>query len=192
MQSPGSKEDKLLRLSKCVLVVLNEGGIEALNPSRLARMASVSRPWIYKMVGAKKADLVGLALDLIGRGFAGIDSAYKANSLKELVEELRGRHERLLSYIQDLPDLIFLYMKFRGSKNPIGDKIHEIEMLHIRQFTDVLTRSCGLPKDEAKRRSEAYLPMRMGVVHKMASNPSSLKNDEALSYLSKAAQGLFS
>lgn len=121
-----SKEQKMIDTAEAANKIILEHGISGLTHTRLSQMSGVSRPWIYKYLGASKKAIINFAIDYFSNLFTEIkeDGVYEAEHWEE---NILSATERILIRTQQHPWFIPLYYKHANTNTVIGEIIKEKE-----------------------------------------------------------------
>jgi len=167
--SGDEKQKKLERVAKSILSIVVRFGFENLSPSRLARAAQVSRPWIYKYIGGSKESLSGFAVDYFGKLLAQLDAVAKPARVDFFRDDEIARLEHALSFAEKHPDVIFIYYRYKGTPTSLGRAIEKIENEYRRAKVSQIKATFKLSQSEAEVYTEILVTLKMGLCHKWVS-----------------------
>lgn len=156
------KEKKFHRVYTECLKLIHEQGIRAVNHSALSRKANVSRPWIYKYVGDSKDEIIKNAARYFGVQFIDFNTEeVKIDSAKTMLRSLWEGTWNNLTFTQEYPFVMSLYIRYAGTSNVLGRIVDEFDRLY---FERLKTKFMQLIKDEDKAEEAAHLvkAIRMG------------------------------
>ena len=180
--SGDEKSEKVKRVAAATLQIIWAGGIRSLNPTRVARAARVSRPWIYKYVGGSKDELMASAVDFFGRIYAQIDrqdpdmdgAAWMKQEMVDLQQNFR--------LVEECPWLLPLYYHFKGNPNSLGQGIDKIEAEYLRKKSQQIKRVVGTSDATSKLIAELVMTYRLATVHRwQTGNLKKLMSEDELS-----------
>ncbi len=90
------KLTKMTRVAQKTLFLCERNGVEAVTISRVATLAKVSRPWIYKYIGGTKNKVLNFAFNHFGNEFALLDSRPAPKNPQEWLESINAGFDHLL------------------------------------------------------------------------------------------------
>lgn len=175
------KHQKMTLVAHRVLFLCERGGTDTITMSRVARIAEVSRPWLYKYIGQTKEDLVSFAFDHFGNEFALLNSRPNPQNFEEWLDSLRFGFDHLLQIGKKNPWALSLYFRFKGQSGIVGDKIREIETQFIKKSSEEIIKALGFSKKQALEKARLINSVRLALAHDVLTNP----NFEGLDLISK-------
>lgn len=167
------KSEKMTLVAQRILFLCERSGIDSITVSRVARMAEVSRPWLYKYVGQKREDLISFAFDHYGSEFALLNSRPNPRNFEEWVDSLKSGFVHLLQMGRKNPWTLPLYFRFKGQNGLIGERIRKIEVQFIEKASEEMINALGLPKPQALEKARLINSVRLSLVHEALMNPKS-------------------
>jgi AcrR family transcriptional regulator len=167
------KNEKMTLVAHRILFLCERSGTDSITMSRIARMAEVSRPWLYKYIGQTKEELVSFAFDHYGNEFALLNSRPNPQNYEEWLDSLKSGFEHLLQMGQKNPWALPLYFRFKGQNGFVGEKIRHIENQFIKKASEEMIKACGFPKPQALEKARLINSVRLALAHDVLTNPSS-------------------
>jgi len=164
-----TKEQKQIAVSMAVLEVIEKDGIIGMTHSKVARKSGVSRAWIYEYVGKEKNAFIEYAAESIASYFSRIKMNLP-DTKEKLQLQLKDGIQFLFDSATNDPVIIKLYFRFRGTANPIGEVIRKYEKQWLNAATKSVTKSLGLPAEQAALFAELMLTLRLGFAHNLATS----------------------
>lgn len=188
------KQKKLDRVAKSILSIIVRFGVENLTPSRLARAAQVSRPWVYKYIGGSKDTLSSFAVEYFGKLLAQIDSAAKppvASFFKS--DEMKRLHNALL-FAEEHPEVIQIFYRYKGTPTSLGKAIEKVENQYRAAKIFQIKETFKVSHEDAEIYTEILSSLKMSLCHKWISGD--LKNkritrDDYLRVVGKTFENFF-
>jgi len=160
------KSQKVRRVAAATLNIIWQSGIRSLNPTRVARSAKVSRPWIYKYIGGSKEALMASSIDFFGRMYANIDRIQSDEDsdswMKREMEDLK-KNFRLA---EECPFLLPVYYHFKGSKTTLGAGIDKVESEYLKRKAQQIKRIVGTSEASSKLIAELMMTYKLATVHR--------------------------
>jgi len=188
--TPTDKTAKFDAVAKAILELLSQSGVSGVSHTKIARLSKVSRPWIYKYVGKTTNALVEFAAIHFGNQLLSVGKASRtASSSDELTELALHSSWLLLEKFSDLREILPLYFRYAGSKNPIGVMIEKLENDQLKEMTGALSRLFKIPQKEARLNAELILAIRMGIGFRYSQLE--MKKQNSLPEMQKALRRLF-
>ena len=166
LQVQDLKSEKIKRVAGATLNIIWQGGIRSLNPTRVARSAKVSRPWIYKYIGGSKDALMENAVDYFGRLYARVDLRFDGNSVEHWMNEEMKVLDENFDLTEECPWILPLYYNFKGSQTAIGRGIEKIEKEYLRKKTDEVKKLIRVSEPTCRLIAELMLTYRLATVHR--------------------------
>ncbi len=163
----GTKTEKIHRTAQAVLGIVARYGIEAVNPSRVARAAGVSRAWIYKYLGGSKGEMSSFALEHFGLLFAQVNdpgTPLTPHRNQFLEEEMR-RYRVAVDWARKQPELLQIYFRYKGTPTPLGKTIDKIEGAYRDLKTTQLQSAFGLRPERARVYAQVLASCKMALIH---------------------------
>lgn len=187
------KQEKLARVAKSIMGIVVRFGMDSLTPSRLARAAGVSRPWVYKYIGGSKEALSNFAVDHFGQLLTQLDSGSKPPSVDFFESDEIRRLENALELIDDNPEVIQIYFRFKGSPSIMGTAIDKIEDQYRMAKVHQLKETFQLSDKEALVYTEILKTLKMGLCHQWLTGPlrGQISREEYVSIVSKSFNRYF-
>lgn len=187
------KQQKLDRVAKSILSIVVRFGFENLTPSRLARAASVSRPWVYKYIGGSKEELSTFAMDHFGNLFAQLDGSMKPASIEFFQDDEISRFENALTFAKENPEIIHLYYRFKGTPTIMGKAIEKIERKYRKAKEHQIQETFNISKTEAKVYTDVLKAFKMSLFHQFVSaNTSAYSQKEYTNIVTEIFEIFFS
>lgn len=163
------KQKKLDRVAKSILSIVVRFGFENLSPSRLARAAQVSRPWVYKYIGGSKEALSGFAVDYFGKLLAQLDASPKPATPGFFRDDEISRLENALIYAELHPEIIQIYYRYKGTPTSLGRAIEKVENEYRQAKIFQIKETFKTTQAEAEIYTEILVSLKMGLCHKWIS-----------------------
>ncbi|MBC7690185.1 MAG: TetR/AcrR family transcriptional regulator [Methylotenera sp.] len=157
------KGKKFETVAEAVMLILNQSGISAVNHTQVARLAKISRAWLYKYVGARPEDLIEFALDHFGKLFMGRGGPIAGAKPDELRQQFVENTWPILSFLEQKPAVLGLYFRYLGTANAVGRKIHELESRQLDLLAKALSGGFKLTAKEARAVAEVMISFRLGL-----------------------------
>lgn len=187
---PADKSAKFEAVAKAILELLSQSGVSGVSHTKVARVSKVSRPWIYKYVGKSTQALIEFAAIHFGQQLLEVGkSSRRANSSEELTELALQSSWLLLEKFSDLKEILPLYFRYAGTKNPIGLMIEKLENDQLKEMTGALSRLFKISAVEARLNAEMILAIRMGIGFRYSQL--GLKKQNSLPEMKKSLRRLF-
>lgn len=187
------KQEKLARVAKSIMGIVVRFGMDSLTPSRLARAAGVSRPWVYKYIGGSKEALSNFAVDHFGQLLTQLDSGSKPASVDFFETDEIRRLENALDLIDQNPEVIQIYFRFKGSPSIMGTAIDKIEEQYRQSKVHQIKETFDLSDKEALVYTEILKTLKMGLYHQWLTGPlrENLSRQEYVEIVSKSFHRYF-
>jgi AcrR family transcriptional regulator len=176
------KQKKLERVAKSVLSIVARFGFESLSPSRLARAAQVSRPWVYKYVGGSKEALSNFAVDHFGKLLARLDEGPKPTSIDFFRDDEILRLQNAIAFSEQHPEVIQIYYRYKGTPTIMGKAIEKVEAQYRKIKSHQIKETFKIKDVEAEIYAEILLTLKLGLCHKWISGElkTKIKREEYL------------
>lgn len=129
-----SKEARFRRVAEAVAALVAQGGTARVTPSAVARRAGVSRPWLYKYLGADREALLTHATSLYAAAFADLGRARPASHPEAWREAIGDATRDGLRDAVAAPWCVTLYFRHRHAPDPVGRAIRDAEARHVDDF----------------------------------------------------------
>jgi hypothetical protein len=181
------KSEKIKRVAGATLSIIWKGGIRSLNPTRVARSANVSRPWIYKYIGGSKDALMENAVDYFGRLYSRIDDTFAGSDINEWMNHEMKALQDNFDLTVESPWILPLYYNFKGSQTAIGRGIEKIEKEYLKKKTEEVKRLIAVSDPTCRLIAELMLTYRLATVHRwqMGDLPRLMSREDLASRLRK-------
>jgi len=192
--SAEDKQKKLDRVAKSIMSIIVRFGFENLTPSRLARAAQVSRPWVYKYIGGSKDTLSNFAVDYFGKLLAQLDSAAKPPSVSFFQNDEMKRLHNALLFAEEHPEVIQIYYRYKGTPTSLGKAIEKVEDQYRTAKVFQIKETFKVAQDEAEIYTEILSSLKMGLCHKWISGDlknKSINREEYLKVIGKTFENFF-
>ncbi|MEO5667753.1 MAG: hypothetical protein ABIR96_06835 [Bdellovibrionota bacterium] len=163
------KQKKLDRVAKSILSIVVRFGFENLSPSRLARAAQVSRPWVYKYIGGSKEALSGFAVEHFGKLLAQLDTVVKPTNIEFFRDDEIVRLENALNFAEQNPEIIAIYYRYKGTPTSLGKAIEKVENEYRQAKIYQIRETFKLSQSDAEIYTEILSSLKMGLCHKWIS-----------------------
>ncbi|HEY8270714.1 MAG TPA: TetR/AcrR family transcriptional regulator, partial [Pseudobdellovibrionaceae bacterium] len=167
------KSEKMTLVAHRILFLCERSGVDSVTMSRVARMAEVSRPWLYKYIGQTKEDLVSFAFDHYGNEFALLNSRPNPRNFEEWMNSLESGFDHLLQMGRKNPWALSLYFRFKGHSGSVGEKVRKIENQFIKKSAEEMTKALDFPKPQALEKARLINSVRLALAHDVLINPKS-------------------
>lgn len=189
-QIPTDKSAKYEAVAKAVLELLAQSGVSGVSHSKVARLSKVSRPWIYKYVGKTQSTLIQFSAVHFGQKLLEVGkSSRMAEKPQELTELALQSTWQLLEKFSDWKEILPLYFRYAGTKNPLGLMIANLENDQLKEMSQALSRLFKISAKEARMTAEIILAIRMGVGFRYAQI--GLKQQGSLAEIQQAMRRVF-
>jgi AcrR family transcriptional regulator len=162
-KKPLTKQDRFAAVARAVLTQLQRHGLGGVTFTHVARLAGVSRPWLYKCVGRRREDLIVFTTGQMGEMVTDHGPPLHGISQKGWFAALETRFGRMLDVVEDFPGIPRLYFQFRGTPNAMGDGLEKIASQIRARETAELIAVFGYSAADAARASEILSALRMGL-----------------------------
>lgn len=159
------KQEKLARVAKSITGIVARFGFDSLTPSRLARAAQVSRPWVYKYIGGSKEALANFAVDHFGKLLTQLDASLKPSSVEFFESDETKRLEVALEFADENPEVIQIYYRYKGTPTIMGRAIEKIEEEYRKAKYFQIKETFKVTDQEAKVYAEILQSLKMGLCH---------------------------
>lgn len=164
------KQQKLDRVAKSVLSIVVRFGFENLSPSRLARAAGVSRPWVYKYIGGSKEALSEFAIEYFGKLLVRLDArSNKPASVEFFRDDEIARLQNALGFSEAHSEVIQVYYRFKGTPTSLGKAIEKVETEYRQAKIFQIKETFKVSELEAEIYTEILVSLKMGLCHKWVS-----------------------
>lgn len=160
------KIEKVKRVAAATLNIIWQNGIRYLSPTRVARSAKVSRPWIYKYIGGSKEALMASAVDYFGRLFSRIDQSTEAKGVEGWMNDEMRDLQKNFALSKECPWILPLYYHFKGSQNVIGRGIEKIEAEYLDRKAVQLRKVIGVSPATSRLVAELMATYKLATVHR--------------------------
>lgn len=141
-------------------------GIEGVTYAKVARAASVSRPWLYKYIGRDREDLVRFIASHFGAELAEFDYRPRTDTLEHWIDDSVTGVVQMLDKSRAAPWVLPLYFRYLGTQTSLGECIEGVEKLYLATVAGELQKAMGLPAEHAAWAAELFHATRMGIVHR--------------------------
>jgi len=159
-----SKQLKFDQVAQATLSLMHLHGSSGVSHSRVARLAKVSRPWLYKYIGKKPKDLIEFASDHFGKQLVELGATPAPIETKDqLSQHAVAVTWSLMDSFNDHPEILSIYFRYAGQKNPVGEKIKDLEALQFQTLSTGIAKHFSIPKSEAVLVAELMMAVRMGL-----------------------------
>lgn len=149
------KEEKFQRVYTECLKLIHEEGLKAVNHTAVANLAGVSRAWIYKYIGDGKDEMIRNAAKYFGAKFIQYDSAQvEITTTKDMLRSLWEGTSNNLTFTNEYPYIVSLYVRYAGTDNILGEIVDEFEHLYFERLKNKFLR---LNKNEELAEEAAHL-----------------------------------
>lgn len=139
-QEESSKQQKMHDVAESIFGILINFNVEDVSFARVARLAKVSRPWLYKYIGTKKEDLIDFGILYLGKNLTEKDLDEKIESREALVQSVLKGMERMFQNSEDYPFFIPVYFRYKGTNTAPGKAIQHIEQAYVKRQTETLLK----------------------------------------------------
>ncbi|MCM0607352.1 MAG: hypothetical protein KA715_14780 [Xanthomonadaceae bacterium] len=164
--TPTDKTAKFEAVSKAILELLNQSGVSGVSHTKVARLSKVSRPWIYKYVGKTTHTLIEFSAIHFGNQLLQVGkSSRTASTTEELMTLALQSSWLLLEKFTDQKEILPIYFRYAGTKNPIGIAIDQLENNQLKEMTGTLAIRMGV----GFRYSQLGLKMQNSLLEKQKS-----------------------
>lgn len=170
MKPSDNKSEKYFAVSRAILEIIEEEGVEHLSHSKISRTSKVSRAWIYEYMGKEKTDLADIAAEIFASYFAKPDPTITVNTVLDLKKFLKDGQDLAFLKIKEEPVLIRLYFRFKGTPTPIGNSIKKYEKQWLDFMTAILMRVLKQDNEKASVIARVILTQRLGLYHRVATS----------------------
>ena len=160
-----SKNEKIIHVAQCTLLLILEHGEEGVTFSRVSRFAGVSRSWLYKYLGNTTDQLIDFAVDYFGKLFSDLEGSKIKGTPKDWSNAIVNGIEKMLQNTSEYPWIIPIYFRYRGSSTVLGKRILKIERSYLKITTDELITIFKLDEKKAYLISQILTSFRMGLAH---------------------------
>lgn len=160
-----SKEERRARVAEAVAKIVSLHGVEALNFSRTARTAKVSRAWLYKYLGANRSDLVHLAVDHFAMVFSRRSEKTSVDNLQVWIRLQIEDFDEFLSNVQQYPWAMSVYMRYKGSDTIFGERIREMERRFFKKSSEELRHALPMDAKKSLWTAEMLTAAKVGLAH---------------------------
>ncbi len=168
-QKTNNKEEKQFAVSKAILDIIDRDGVLGVTHSKVSRKSGVSRAWVYEYIGKDKNHLIEFATKVFATYFSR-EKIELPRTRAQLEEQLKEGVSFVFDTISDIPVVIKIYFRFRGSETPMGEIIRKYEEHWLDSATRCAVEILGLPKENARLLSELLLTIRLGFGHRFATS----------------------
>lgn len=177
-RAPADKDLKFEEVSKNLFALLQSVGPAKITHSLVAKKAGVSRAWLYKYVGAKKDDLIHMALQHLGKKLTERDVGEIVTTKAELTQSIVTGMQRMFENTREYPWFVPVYFKYRGSKTAIGETIADVEQAYIERQAAHFETIFKYPRAQAVIAAEILTSFRMGLAFSWQHGELSRKSDQ--------------
>ena len=161
-----SKEEKTVRVAAATLNIILQNGLRAVTPSRVARSAEVSRPWIYKYIGGDAEDLVKCGVEYFGKVYSRIDENFADITPDAWIADEVKAFKLSLATHDQYPWIVPIYFRFKGSPTPIGKAIEKIESAYLVKKQKQLKKALNLTDKQARSWAEFTTSFKLSLTHR--------------------------
>ncbi|MCM2322587.1 MAG: TetR/AcrR family transcriptional regulator [Oligoflexia bacterium] len=183
------KQEKLARVAEATVRHLAIHGVESLTFAKIARVAQVSRPWLYLYVGKSREALVDFAMSHVGTFYASLDHHREVKTRRDWLASQREGFKTLLDYAKELPWAAQIYFRYKGTPTDIGRKIEHLETRYVENRVKEL-RVCFPELDDksAKAAAELLMTSKLAFAHRWSADRlwGRMSKDEFAALLAKA------
>lgn len=172
-QSKQVKADRSARAAEAALKLIDKHGLDRLTIAQVARLAKISRPWIYKYIGPSQNELIEFAVDHFGRILSALDQRMNPKTPQEWIVATRFGTVNLLDMAAERPWLVTLYFRYRGTQTVPGRRIDQVETHYLRVFSNEIQTALGFGTKYSLFLASSILAVRMGLAHNWVTSPSS-------------------
>lgn len=159
------KAKKMSLVAQKTLLLCERGGVDSITISHVAKLAKVSRPWIYKYIGGTKSSLISFALDQFGKEFALLENRPNPQNPQTWLISLTSGFDHLLDICRKNPWALSIYFRFKGADGLIGEKVRQIEVQFIDKSAEEIQKALSFSKAEALDAARFLTTVRMALVH---------------------------
>lgn len=172
-QSKQEKAERSARAAEAALKLIEKHGLERLTIAQVARLAKISRPWIYKYIGPSQNELIEFAVDHFGRILSAMDERLNPKNPQEWIAATRFGTVNLLDMAAERPWLVTLYFRYRGTQTVPGKRIDQVEGQYLRIFATEIQTALGFGAKYSHFLASSILAVRMGLAHQWVTSSSS-------------------
>ena len=190
LSKTNDKSHKFELVAGAVFTLLNQSGITSVSHSKVARIAGVSRPWIYKYIGKGSNDLIDFAAMHFGQKLLELGkNMQNIKKADELTHFAMDATWALMKKLNEHPEIAPLYFRYAGTKNPMGVAIQKLEKSQIKQMSQTVSQSFKISLTEAEIVAEVIMALRMGLGFRLSALGLGKKTD--MQSLQKAIRRVF-
>ncbi|MCA9755344.1 MAG: TetR/AcrR family transcriptional regulator [Candidatus Eisenbacteria bacterium] len=160
------KSEKVEAVAEWTLRIIDAHGLDGVSIARVARAASVSRPWMYKYVGRGKEELIEVAVRRFGMLISGLDRRPRLDSRENWVHDTMANTQRLFLNSRERPWMLRLYYRFKGTHTVLGEVIADLESRYLGAHTREIAEVWGMPEEESRILAESLMAARLGMAHR--------------------------
>jgi AcrR family transcriptional regulator len=171
----GSKDKKYQAVAAASLELLALHGARGVSVSRIAKLAKVSRAWIYKYIGSGRDELLEYATECMGQFYAPLTKGFDGRSLEAWVNDEMLRLDQNLTALEAYPWIVPLYFRFKGTPTPVGRAIDKIEAQFLIKKVEQLKGALGTPAKNAELFAEWMLAFKWALAHRWSAGGLSKK-----------------
>lgn len=161
-----TKDDKAHRVAGAILNLVTQQGISSLNPTRIARSANVSRPWIYKYIGGTREELMEFAAQHFGMIYSRLSSPFPDASVEEWIGDERDGLKASIDLVQEYPWILPAYYRYKGTSTAIGKVIEKIEKQYLQRKSVQIQKAVRGKGASSRIWAEVLLAFKFSLVHR--------------------------
>lgn len=160
------KEEKFVRVAESALKIIWKEGIDAISHTKVARLAGVSRPWLYKYVGNSRNDVLIYAVDYFGTALSELDQQSMVKDHREWLESNVNGFRALLKDAVAFPWVLPIYFRYKGTPTVIGERIETVENAYLKSFVKKVEALFDLDHETALSYSEIIMTLKLSLAQR--------------------------
>jgi AcrR family transcriptional regulator len=165
---PKSKEERYADVARVVAGLLLRAGPDAVRVSTVARLAGVSRPWLYKYLGGEPDDLIRYAVRDLGVRFSQLDQPVHAADVPAWRAAIAARAHQGLRDAVLAPQVMEGVQRFIRHPGLVGALIRDIEDQHVARFVADMPAALTADPEAARAFARRFSALCLGMYHRWA------------------------